>query len=51
MTKKLENQIEKRESKDEAVNKKKTYSPPDFEKHLPLDNVGSTYYYYYYYYY
>jgi hypothetical protein len=47
MIKKLENQMETNELKEE---KKKPYTAPDFEKHLPLDNVGTTYYYYYYYY-
>ena len=41
--------LESQEIKKETSGKK-PYAAPDFEKHLPLDNVGVTYYYYYYYY-
>jgi hypothetical protein len=49
MSNRLENQKETKELKEEISGKKKHYVAPDFEKHLPLDNVGTTYYYYYYY--
>jgi hypothetical protein len=49
MSNKLESQMETKELKEETSGKKNPYAAPDFEKHLPLENVGATYYYYYYY--